>query len=213
MCIPSHLRDKSALRLLSSSYNGAKIIHSYDDWLVINSLQSMSSICYWWDIPGNLFMHKHALTLIQRSSWQVNRNTRTCRHMRASLSRSWESSALWRSISPSRCLSSSLSSRPEEGPLGNRWKDKMGKKYEGGEERRSESPKGAIITTQNFTHTSTSLQTFWMLTHTQKWLEPTCVKPSLTSFPPSTPCWRLLIWSLKEITWETEDRMGNHKAI
>lgn len=45
----------------------------------------------------------------------------TCRHMRASLSLSWESSALWRSISPSRCLSSSLSSRPEEGPLGSRW--------------------------------------------------------------------------------------------
>lgn len=41
--------------------------------------------------------------------------------MRASLSLSWESSALCRSISPSLCLSSSPSSSPEEGPLGSRW--------------------------------------------------------------------------------------------
>lgn len=58
------------------------------------------------------------------------------------------------------------------------------------------------------THTYTFLQIFWMLAHTQKQLEPTCIKPSLTSFPPSTPCWRLLIWSLKEITWKGGDKMG-----
>lgn len=153
------------------------------------------------------------------------KHTLTCRHMSASLSLSWESSALCRSISPSRCLSSSLSSRPEEGPLGSRWNDDNKEQNESDEEQQSVVVvvvgcswkkwhmdevrlRGKMTLTHHDTHTSTFLLTFWTLTHTQKQLEPTCIKPSLTSFPPSTPCWRLLIWSLKEITWKGGDKMG-----
>ena len=143
------------------------------------------------------------------------KHTLTCRHMRASLSLSWESSDLCRSISPSRCRSSSLSSRPEEGPFGSRWNhDHKGQKMTM-VKKNNQLESLQVVAEANDNHTDTPwypyiyfLLTFWTLTHTQKQLEPTCIKPSLTSFPPSTPCWRLLIWSLKEITWKGGDKMG-----
>ena len=57
-----------------------------------------------------------------------------------------------------------------------------------------------VTLTQHETQTSNF---YW-----HKQLEPTCTKPPLTSFPPSAPCWRLLIWSFKEITWKEGDKTG-----
>ncbi len=82
--------------------------------------------CWQWNIPQNKQKCPHFAQMSKPTVFTMTdkcKHTLTCRHMRASLSLSWASSALWRSISPSRCLSSSLSSRPVEGPLGSRCND------------------------------------------------------------------------------------------